>query len=358
MADKNGKSTFWKVYKISLIAASIIVALLLVYLTMILKDYEEAQPKHVAEQTFADYFENFDADEFARQFSENGGYEDADEVAKVLRQMTSGKEIKYYRVSTGMDQSYKYIVKAGDEKFASFKLVEDTEAQNRFKTYKSTDFQLFLNAGESVTVEVPRGYKLFLNGKEIGEDDIVQKDIKTDASVHMPEGVEGILYNKYTVSGLLTEPEIKVTDENGKEANVAEKNGTYRADVIYTDSLKNEYHEWIMKGMKRYAEYMQHSSNNPVTFGEISVYFDPSSDLYEDIKTEENMFVWDYDSVEYENDDTGEYIKYDDNTFSCRVKFVQVLHKYGEEDYKDHLDLTLYLRKVDGQFLIYDMGQN
>lgn len=356
---KKEKSLFWRIYWIALAVAAAIVVVFLIWLMSLLRDYEAAQPKHVAEDIFKTYFENFDADKYAETCSTNGEFESTEEIASALRSMTEGKEIKYYRVSSGMEQSYKYIVKADDVKFASFKLVEDTESKNRFTTYKATDFQLYVNAGESVVIEAPKDYKVYLNGKELGEDKITEKDIKTEESFHIPEEVQNILYNRYTVSGLMSEPQIKVTDASGAAANVEKlENGTYKASFVYDESLKPQYHEWILKGMKRYAEYMQHSSNNPVTFGEISVYFDPASDLYEDIKTEENMFVWDYDSVEYENADTGEYIKYDDNIFSCRVTFVQILHKTGDEDYKDYLDLTLYLRNVDGEFLIYDMGQN
>ena len=353
------KSSFWRVFKVVLLIAVVLVVIGEIYLVMILKDYEAAQPKYVAEDTFNTYFKNFDADSYAEKCSMGEGYASPEDVAKVLHDITDGKEIKYYRVSNGMEKSFKYIVKADDVKFASFKLVEDTEAVSKFTAYKADDFEVFVNAGETVNIEAPEGYKVYLNGNELGEEKISEKDIKTDDSTHLPENVKGILYNRYTVSGILGDPEVKVTDGKGAEATVEKlKNGNFKAGVIYDESLKKQYNDWILKGMKRYAEYMQHSSNNPVTFGEISVYFDPSSDLYEDIKTEENMFVWDYDSVEYENDETSCYTVYDENTFSCRTTFVQILHKTGEQDYKDHLDLTLYLRKVGDDYLIYDMAQN
>ena len=359
MTIRKERSLFWKIYRIVLIVAIALLVIGLIYLTTVLKDYEAVQPKHVAQEVFDTYFKNFDAEKYAQTCSLDSAFESKEAIADALKTITDGKEIKYYRVSNGMEKSYKYIVKAGDTKFASFKLVEDKDAGTRFTSYKATDFQLFVSTGKGVSAEVPSGYKLYINGVEVGEDKITQKDVKTDESLHIPDDVKPISYNKYTVSGLMTEPEIKVTDASGKEASVDKTGeGTYKAYPVSDEKLHDEYHEWILKGMKRYAEYMQHSSNNPVTFREISVYFDPSSDLYEDIKTEENMFVWDYDSVTYENDDTGNYIKYDENTFSCRVTFIQVLHKSGKDDYKDHLDLTLYLRNVDGDFLIYDMAQN
>lgn len=359
MKVRKERSLFWKIYRIVLIVAFALVAVGLIYLTTVLKDYEAVQPKHVAKEVFDTYFKNFNAEEYAKTCVSDGGFESEEDIAAALKSVTEGKEIKYYRVSSGMEKSFKYIVKADDTKFASFKLVEDKDAGTRFTSYKATDFQLYVNTGKGVTVEVPAGYKLFVNDIQVGEDKITEKDVKTEESLHIPDDVKPISYNKYTVSGLMKDPTVKVTDGSGKEATV-DKTGdsTYKAYPVSDTALKEQYHAWILKGMKRYAEYMQHSSNNPVSFREISVYFDPSSDLYEDIKTEENMFVWDYDSVEYENDVTDNYIKYDDNTFSCRVAFVQILHKSGKDDYKDHLDLTLYLRRVGDEFLIYDMAQN
>lgn len=353
------KSLFWKIYKISLTVAAILVVLGLIYLTMILKDYEAAQPKYVAEETFKEYFENFDAETYVKACNMDNGYESVDDVVASLEEITDGKDIKYYRVSTGMDKSFKYIVKADDVKFASFKLVEDTESTGKFTMYKASDFELYVNGSNGVTVIVPDGYKVFLNDNEVPADKISESGIKSDDEQYLPKDIKGILYSKYVVSGLLSEPDIKVTDSNGKVSYVEKQDdGTYKASPVYSEELKKQYHDWIMQGMKRYSEYMQHSSNNPVTFGEISVYYDPSSDLYEDIKTEENMFVYDYDSVEYLNEETCEYIQYDENTFSCRVKYVQVLHKYGENDYKDTIDTTLFLRNVDGEFLIYNKKLN
>lgn len=353
------KSLFWRVYKISLAVALLLLCIVLIVGAVFLKDYEASQYKYVAEEVFNTYFKNFDAEKYAKTCSVEGGFESVDDIAEALGAITDGKKIEYYRVSSGMEQSYKYIVKADDVKFASFKLVEDTEAKGRFTTYKATDFQLYIGNAQTVVIEAPADYTVYINGNKIGEDCITEKDIKSEESFHIPDDITGMLYTQYTVENLMTDPEILVTDEDGKQAEVSKKDdGIYRASFVYDESLKDEYNDWILKGMKRYAEYMQHSSNNPVTFGEIAPYFDPASDLYEDIRTEENMFVWDYDSVDYENDDTSAYVRYDDNTFSCRVTFIQILHKSGENDYKDHLDVTLYLRNVNGKYLIYDMGQN
>jgi len=87
----------------------------------------------------------------------------------------------------------------------------------------------------------------------------------------------------------------------------------------------------------------------------VTQYFDPASDVYAAVKKVSNKYVNSYDSYEFKNEKTDEFIQYDENTFSCRASFSQVLHLKGAADYVDNIDYTLYLRRVGDKFLIYDM---
>ena len=263
------------------------------------------------------------------------------------------------RVSSTDRDSYKYIVKAGDTKFASFILSEDTEASGKFTRYKAGDFEVYTDSKAKVNIEAPEGYKVLLNGTELGSEYIKESGIEDESCNHMPEGVRGLHYDRYYVSGLMGEPKISVKSPDGTDAELSEDKGIYRALPVNDTELQKEHSDYILEACKKYAVYMQYDSTVAVMgFNQIKGYFDPSSELYEDIRTVENMFVIEYTSYEFEDEKTGEFIKYDYDTFSCRVSFTHILHRKGNDDYRDQLDLTLYLRNVDGEYLIYDMSQN
>lgn len=356
---RRNKSLFWMIYRIVLVVFAVILIAASVYVIRLLKDYEASQPKYAAEAVYEKYFKNFDASAYIDICKSSSVFENKDALVSYLNDTVKGQEIKYMKVSSSDKDVIKYIVKAGDTKFASFTLSADTEKSEKFTQYTASDFELFTSSKTKITVEAPENYKIFINGTELGEEYIKERDIKSESCDHMPEGVRGIYYTKYAVSGLISEPEVTAKTADGTAAEVVANNGTYRVQVQNDAVLQEQQKDRILEACKKYAVYMQYDSTVAVMgFGQIKGYFDPSSELYEDIRTVENMFVIEYSSYEFADEKTSEFVRFDDNTFSCRVSFTHILHRRGAEDYKDYLDLTLYLRNVNGEYLIYDMSQN
>lgn len=358
---KAKKSVFWKIYWAVVALFLVALAVLVIMGINWMRGYEAAQPKHLAKETFEKVFADFDADSYVDMCnSSSSKFETKENIVAYLENAASGKTLEYMRVSSTDKTTYKYIVKAEDEKIASFLLKEKENSKSKFKEYEAGGFEVFTGSKSAVTVTAPKGYKVYVNGVKVGEDCITEKDIETDSCKHMPEGVSGVYLEKYKVTGLISTPVITATDAAGSSAEVtSEKNGVYSVTLNSDEALKNEYNDYILEAIKKYAVYMQYDSTVAVMgFGQIKGYFDPSSELYEDIRTVENNFVIEYSSYEFADEKTSEYVRYDDNTFSCRVSFTHILHRTGNPDYKDFLDMTVYLRNVNGKYLIYAMSQN
>ncbi len=352
---------FWKIYIAIAVIFAIATAGWLFWLYGWLGDFEAAQPKYVAEATYERYFESFDAKEYVRLCSiGEDSIESTENVIAYLNSVTKGKEISYKKVATGLEDSTKYVVFAteGDTqtKFASFALTE--QKNGAFKKYEAGEFEVYIDSKNTVNIEAPKGYSVLVNGKALSDKYIVENDIETDSCKHMPEGVSGIYYTKYSFKSITAEPEIKVVAADGTAAAVEKADGVYKASVIYNEALANEYSEWVLEAAELYARYTQYDENiNVVTFKTVSAYFDPDSEVYESIRTLDNDFVQYYDSFKFTDKSAGEFIKYDDNTFSCRVQLTQLMYSKNDE-YDDFIDQTLYLRRVGEEFLIYDMQVN
>ena len=65
-----------------------------------------------------------------------------------------------------------------------------------------------------------------------------------------------------------------------------------------------------------------------------------------------------FDRYEIKDEKASDFIRYDENTFSCRVTLTHILYRRGMDDYIDHIDITFYARQNDGVILIYDMDNN
>ncbi len=346
---------FWCIYAVLVIAAIVVIHVALGQVEVFLAQYEASQPKHAAKAVFDETFADFDALSYLDKFDESiFGLETKENVAKYLSEKTDGAEFSYYSISSSESGTYKYAVRAGEVKIAEFYLHESM-GENGFPTYTAGDFSIYFAANEDVVVTAPKGTTVSLNGFQLDEGYIVENDIPDHHNQYLPDGVEGKFYVKYKASGFVTTPQISVSDSNG-ELTVIEAEDGYATAPVYNDELKSVHSAYVLSALQNYATYIQgRYSDGGVTLDMVTKFFDPKSDVYSTVKKVSNKYVNSYDSYEFKNEVTDEFIQYDENTFSCRVSFDQVLHLKGAADYVDHIDYTLYLRRVGDKFLIFDM---
>lgn len=360
MRRKNRLPKFY-IFLILFIAVFVVaVELAMRYLSDYLADYESAQPKYVAEEIFNRYYKSMDFDALITLSGiEIPEFESKESLVQYLHSLYDGCEVTYH---SGISDDKKdetdvkiqrYEVQFGESAVAGFSIKTGAKkTKNGFDVYEPYQFTLRIAPEKSVRVTAPSNYTVYINGKKVEPQYIIESDIQTESCKHMPEGVSGITYCTYQVDDLYFDPAVKVLNPEGKESALSynEEKKTYTADIVYSDSLKEQYEETVLTAMKKYAAYM----SNDERFSNIKAYFDPASTLYDNIRTSETYFVIDHSGYHFIDVSASEFYAYDENTFSCRVSFTQVLTKKGKPDYKDSIDKTIYLRKVGDKFLIYD----
>lgn len=354
MTKKKRFPIFYAVYFSLIVLFLVLLFIGLQIVKTYLADYEAAQPQYEAQRIFDTYYADrdfsalLDATETAVT-----PFEDRGAVLRYLQEYTDGKTITYSEITTGLDSTLKYIVKADDIKFSAFTLQESGQLSEKgFALYAADSFELYTLGTETVTVTVPYGYAVYVNDVQLDDSFLTGNEEHHISCDYMPEGVSGVVYKEYRVDGLYYPPaSVKIFAADGRECTptIAE-NGSYRADILYSDTLQAEHSEYVIEAAQALSAYMQ----NDGSFSAIAAYLDPDSELYVNIRTSETYFVIDHSSYAFEDVRTSEFCAYDDNTFSCRVAFTHVLKRYGSKDYKDYIDMTLYLRRVGDRFLIYD----
>lgn len=363
MQNEKKMPKFYLVLIICWVLALVALAVGLFIVRGYLADYESVQPKYVADEVFEKYFETGDYLSIIKHSSLNKSKYETDEIlADYISSLTEGKELSYYSISSGMDtDSAKYAVKytdgEKDYKVASFTLsVSDEKSEKGFSKYALDSFELFYSTDVSVNIKAIKGSVPYVNGIPLDESHITEDNVSHESNAHMPEGVEGIKFTMYSLQGLTTAPEVKVCDAQGNEIELGfvESDKLYYTKLVYDDVLRAEQSEFVIEAAKNFAAYMQ----NDQALAKLSPYFEKGTALYNSIRSTLQWAVIDHDSYDFENIETSNFYRYDENTFSCRVKLTHILKRKRLEDYRDTMDATFYLRMVDGKYLIYDSTNN
>lgn len=347
---------FYKILFAALGIFAIFAVIALFWLNGFLRDYEAAQPEHVAEKVVDEYFKSGDIEKLlADSTYEVPKYSSIEDVASYLDDAIDKSDVSFYSVSSGSsDGKVTYAVKSRELKVAVITLKEK-ESAGRFKEYELDSFDLTIGGSNAVMVKAPKGYNVMVNGVTLGEELLYGDEEPTDSCEHVAEGL-GIVFVTYKLDGLFGEPDISVTSSDGTAAGgitANEERTYYTVSPAYaevTDDIKAN----VLAAGESYAAYMQHDA----AFTKIARYVDRSSDLYENLRTSQTMWVNDHNGYSIENASVTELYYYDGETYSCRVKFDHVLHMNGSNDYVDAFDMTLYYRKVGNAFLIYDSQRN
>lgn len=339
--------------------ACIVIAVILIHLSMgvvtdYLAEYELAQPQYEAQDVFDTYYGQGDftalvelCDAPLTQF------ETKEAISRYLADFTAGKTVTYSAITTGLDTSIRYIVKADNIKFSAFTLQESEETTEKgFTLYEIADFELYCAGEESVRITVPRGYQVSVNGIPLDETALTGTETRDKSCDYMPQGVEGIVFVEYAVDGLYAPPETVTVHAPDSRECVLEtlEDGSLYADFLYSDTLSAEYSDYVIEAAKAISAFMQ----NDGRFATAAAYIDRNSELYNYIRTTETWFVIDHTSYDFEDVTTSEFYQYDDNTFSCRISFTHVLKRTWSKDYRDYIDITYFFRRVGDKFLIYD----
>ena len=382
MPVNSRKSLFWRIYLISVIAAVILLAIGMIVLRVKLREYENSQPEHLAEEIFNKNFSNASAEEITALISQEEYTEEQKaQLLEDVKEALSEGEITYSREATSessaqgskkVDDYKKYTVKAGARSIASFTLNKVPGSDRKFLfsiltfKYAKYEFGSIMNelsystdgTGKYlITVLAPGGYTVSVDGVQLGEEYIKDSNVELDSvkftytldtlkDFPMKYGIQ------YVYPSASSQPNVTCMSNGGMPAYVVydEESGIYRCSFVYDEYLQASYEPLILEAAEIYSRYL----TNDASFNTLSYYLDPTSLLYEQTKTTQTGFVIDHNGYEFKDESTSEYLTWADGVFSCRVKLTQLLHKNGSDDYFEMLDKTYFFR-IDGtDLLIFD----
>lgn len=379
MKKRNQKKQFPKFYLIyfaCLVVSILAITVVLGIVSGRLAEYEAAQPKYVAAEIFAKYFEpTVDYSALLTDAVYEAAGATPAEITDHLTKVIADGKLTYSRGSSADEDTATFIVKAGKVKIASINLVPSEETtEHGYRMYKFDSIELFVSiisdttfSGPdteppltyTVTVHAPEGYSVSVGETALTNSHIVDYFKNKDVIKDLPSDVDGVSYCTYRLSGLSEIPAfVSVKDENGVEVECDYNEDTLvcTAGVSYSDALKEELGEFVTSAITGYAAFMQADSS----FKKISGYFDPDTELYDAIEKagKDLWMVIDHDSYEFKNVEIGEFFALNDTTVTCHISFNHILYNGSSSSRPDEIDMYVFLHETDDGYKIYEWCNN
>lgn len=365
-----GSVIFYTLYFMFILVFFLATYLGLGWLKNWLTDFEYAQPTVKAQQVFTEVFTDPDWGAlYDAAGAEDSPYEGKEEYVNYMEDKVGDADLTYTEISAGMDKSKKkFLVFLGDEKVASFTLIdknysgslslqnmqslEDLEKATNIPNWTLGAVEVFFQREGSYRIVKMDGMIATVNGVALDENFTIQK-ATTKAENYLPEGATGFITETQEISGLMELPDVLVTDKDGNNIPVSYDELT-RTFTVQTESntMSDEEKELALEAAKISCKWMLEAVSDR---GAVAKYFDPSSDAYTSIVKNTELWVQDYNSYEFSNESVTNYARYSDDIFSVRVKVdVTVKHNLGD-DRVFNFDQSMFFHKTEsGKWLCFE----
>lgn len=326
-----------------------------------LSDYEAAQPTLKAQQVFNEVFTDPNwGDLYDAAGAEDSAYEGKDQYVAYMEEKVGTTPLTFMETSAGLSGDKKYVVRLGDEKVASFTLVdrnnvgkldlsslenlEDLESVTDIPDWQLGAVEVFFEREESFLIEKMDSHTVSVNGVALDESFTIQK-ATTAAERYLPAGTTGFTMETQQITGLMEKPTVTVTDKDGKAVEVTynEETRTFTARTE-SNTMSAEEEKVALEAARVYCLWMIEEEKDR---GEIAKYFDPTSDIYNSIVKTTELWMQNHNGYEFANESVTNYARYSDNIFSVRVKLQLNVTRTNGTVKEHNYDQSMFFQKGD-----------
>lgn len=318
--------------------------------------YESAQPTRKYEEVFHLYFE----DPNWGLLYDNAGmkesaYEGRDAFIAYMEEKVGDQPLTGLETSAGLSKDKKYIIRLGDEKIASFTLVDKNQATEvtDIPNWQLGTIELFYEGQGTYYVQTIQGQTVQINGVPLDETHTIQ--IATNkAGEYLPEGVSGPTTALHQVDGLLVKPTVTVTDASGNTVETAydEQTHTFTVPALQEQQIGEAEKKTALDAIKTYAMYMSVKGGME---NELAEYFQRGTKLFKTVTSMERNWNQRYKDHSFSDDSVKDYVRYNDELFSARVSTTLHLVRGDGSEKVNQLDQSMFFKKIDGKWKCYEM---
>lgn len=363
--SKNKKRgvSFWAIY---LVFVALFIGFWVWFLNaVIIKDLKiyEACQSEVKMEEVVEIFKKGDLSRMDFQ-SSSSRFEDGDIYKDSFLAGITGKNITFAESAKSYDtQAPIYEVFADDKLIATVNLSVETSEPLMFILAKQTwkvdsVVPIYETGNEGLVINMPDNYKAFVNGIEIDERELVTVS-SYDQFKYSASYVTVPSQNQYKIEGLMTQPAVKIVDENGVEVPVTVEGTTYTAGFV-TSEISAEMSEYVMKNAKTYSNFFSRDlAGCDNSINGIRYMFPEDSDyltLAENYRLHDMWMFSGHSAPVFDKESVSNYIVYSPEFFSVEIYFEKSYYLTRTGDTRlDVTHSTVYYVLVDGNWVIADM---
>lgn len=317
--------------------------------------YEMAQPTTKSQEIFTTLFSNPDWDNLYDIANiQNAAYGSKADFVSYMENRVGETDLTYVETSTGLSNDKKYIVRVGNEKIATFTLVNHNQSasQTEIADWQLGSLEFFVQYNESYYIKKLDGHAAYVNDSPL-DDSLTIRISTTNAEGYLPEGVTGIRVCTQQITGLASKPNVRIVDAAGNEMKVVYDDSTHTfTEQSEVNSISDTEKDLAINAVKTYALYMIKRAGE----GDISEYFLRGSNAYNAITDTERGFVQDAASREFVNETVTNYCRYSENLFSVRVSVTLNQYRSSGSVKESTIEQSLFFEKQStGKWMCYAM---
>ncbi len=295
-----------------------------------LVDFEAAQPTVKAEQVFTQLFTDPDWGElYDASGVQDSPYEGKEEFVAYMESHVDASQLTYLETSAGLSGDKKYVVRMGDEDVATFTLTDKnsvgdtslTDLENLENITQIPDWQLgavevFFERENSYRIVKVNGHTALVNGVALDDTHTIQI-ATTKAEEYLPEGTAGVSMCTQEITGLFTQPEVIIQDEDGNAMEVTYDEATQTfTERTVANTITAEEQDAVVNAAKTFCLWMIEEVKDR---GEVAKYYDPSGEVYSTIVKTTELWMQDHNGYEFKDVSVTNYARYTDTLFSAQI---------------------------------------
>ena len=340
------RSTFYRVYFALVALALVAIAIGTMWLRNVLRDYESAQPKYVAEDV-GQLFKNADYDAIYNYDTSATQFEGGDKALYVdnLKQLTDGKAVEWTPAFSANKDERKYNVNLGGERFATFTLVPSGQTTARGNTLWRLGSVTTLVELQQATPEpepeatpapeepvelflcritAPAGYTVTVDGETLTADNATTSEKTLFEADFLPPGVANPALVEYLYDATTRTPQIQATDENGAQTPVeavADRELTWSCPMRSDEAYSQQYGKAAIALAKQVAKFMNKDARKKA-IERICAKGSPAEAIFDNLN---NTFATPHNGISFKDEAVSEFYVLSQDCFTCRVSFDTVL---------------------------------